>query len=201
MTEEESEQLRRAKAVLPPGLKAFEGEAGEPNTSEVILEGMRDRDIPWDSPPFVVAMHEHEGEIHPMFMIPMVGWSKDGSDSIPVSIPGLVDYLPDFPPPDPIVALGYVVEIYIGKRKSENPDTYDDGIGDKPGDLEARIVMVKFAGGGEQRAIHLREANIIARWGEPGEVEHSQFRTVASSPKDANVMKELADLLVRINNP
>lgn len=198
--DEERENLEQLRKILPPGMSAAIGtfESENQDISIEILDGLAKNDFPWDSPPMVVLVHEDEGQLHPAAIIPLIGHMLSGGWKS-IGISDLPNYLPPVPPPDPIVALGFVTEIYIGSRLTEDPDRVET-IGDEPGDLEARMILVHFAGGGEKRAIHFRESGITASWGKPGE-NPTAFRTTPDSPQDYAVMGELADLLVRINNP
>lgn len=195
--ESEEEKVERLKKLLPLGMAAATGPELDQDIATEILDRMVKMDFPWDSPPVVVLIHEHDGKLHPAALIPLMAQrEKDHWEGIGISELG--DYLPDVPPPDPIVALAFVGEIYIGSRPTEDPD---QRIGDEDGDLEARISMVHFAGGGKARAIHMRESGITARWGDPNSTEDMGFRTTANGPQDSEVFADLAALMVRINNP
>lgn len=196
MSESDEEKAERLRKMLPPGLGVATG-ADYDDASVIILEELADGGFPWDSPPMVVFVHEHDGGLHPIAIVPLLTY-RDSSGWTVISITQLAEYMPPFVPDPPLSAIGFVNEIYIGSREVEDPDVVTQ-IGDAPGDMEARIAIVRFVGGGTQRAIHLREQAVTARWGKPG--EDQPFRTTKSSPQDEDVIRELDFLLNRINNP
>jgi len=140
---------------LPKGMKVEMSDG--PSLAYDLLYSMNHHDYPWDGPPVVVPFFDLDGSPHPLGAIPLIKarYEEGGEVELePITIDELAEFLVSRDierPPDPITAVAWVNELYIGSR-----DEISDTIGDNPGDAEARCAMVRFVGGGVQAGLHIR---------------------------------------------
>lgn len=120
---------------------------------------------PWHGVPLMFALVDHGDHLHPWGIASIL----DGDDN-PVERPSLLaEHISAFPfdqLPEreaAIMAVGFMRETYLGEREgSAFVKTHQrTGIGDEPDDVLVRRVVVAFAGGNVQHAVHIRETNDI----------------------------------------